>query len=281
MVSVDDIRRAKTLISIGDREQGSCLSSKLINLQTEIHISLAQRQKEETYQKVYQKLTAIIFGLWNICTLLERIEWTRQYALGNPDFIHTWRNFVSVDIRQFHVEIISLIDYTAEILRITAKSPPCLGSGRYYSDLYEWVAKNGPEKSKRVKKLGQGAADLVELNSWPKDLGVIRNVIVHGGSYALVFGEPRNGTLFQVYDIGRFPGRLGENTFLVNQHVADFELYSAFWLTRLFLFLEDFAAVVGESLKLTLPTTSWLISGGLDVVQLWMDKLADKLSGRI
>lgn len=275
MITIAEIGRARTLIS--SDEHGTYLSGDFLEVQTSIH--LLGEKIEQKHRDIYQNLSQITFDIWNIGTVLARIEWTRKYALEHPDFVEAWRPFVSVDIEHFHVEYRSIFDYVASTLLIVAEKPKSIPQGSYRK-LYEWLSKStDTEQRKRAEQLGRFAAQLVTSTSWFLDFRSIRDSLVHRGSYTLVFGGPEDGTLFQVFNPDHIAARVKEQVFFVNPNVADFELYSAYWLTRLLLFLEGFATVIVQTSGLSLTQrSSRLYSGGLDTVCSWMDRLVEKLS---
>lgn len=275
MITGNDIKRAQSLICTDADGQGTYLFGSLVNIQTNIHLLAVKSQIEQKHSFIYHNLSHITQDFWNIGILIARIEWTRQYAVEHPDFLDAWRAFVSVDIGQFHVEYRSIFDYAASTLRLTAKSPNSVP--QKYGKLYEWT-KKGLENN-RIGQLGRSAANLILSSSWFMDFRDIRDAMVHRGANTFVFGVPEDGTLFQIFDPDYSSKRVQGNIFLVNENVADFELYSAFWLTHLLLFLEDFATIISESLGLELFPGSKLYSRGLNVTRHWMDKLAEKISG--
>lgn len=276
MITASDVNRVQALISTDRRS--SYLLGNLIDVVTELQRLIAeQTAPDQTRLRLYRNLFAIASDIWNIGILIQRIEWTRQYATQHSDFSHTWRDFASLDILQFHVEFRSIFDYVAKIFRLTARTPKSLPPDNYRK-LYSWLVDSKDlDKTKRVNQLGQRASDLVSATSCFLEFGDIRDSIIHTGSFTLVAGEPTDGIIFQIYNPSKTTGTIQNQVFLFNQNVADFSLYGAFWLTHLFLFLEDFAAILAECLALTLSHNSRLYSPGLDPAHLWMDKLANRL----
>lgn len=242
-MNIADIRKAQALISRDKR--GAYLSGDFVEVQTAFLWS--DEKTGINYQRIIQNLQRITTDLWNIGTLLTRIEWMRQYAVAHPEFVEMWRSFVSVDIEHFHIEYRSIFDYAASTLHVIVKNPKSIPQ-KSYRELYEWLLtkpKNEEERQKRAEQLGHPIADLITPTSWFMNFRDIRDSLVHRGSHPFVFGEPEDGTWFQIYGPSYFEAKVKGQVFMVNPNVADFELYSAYWLTHLLLFL-------GSSAKLTL-----------------------------
>ena len=98
-------------------------------------------------------------------------------------------------------------------------------------------------KDKYKENLGALYPILDKDFTWFYDLRVVRNKIIHQGSEPLVFCDPEDGILFQVY------GEQGKNLieipeFMFNSNIVRFELYIAYYFAELLLFLDNLSTVV-------------------------------------
>jgi hypothetical protein len=127
----------------------------------------------------------------NIGAIILRLDWYK--TLWNQEgFADLWRWFASCDIDLFHVEIRSIFDYLASIIKLVSDSPGQV-SDKSFRKLRNWVT-----KGKSELKVGNDLAQLLLHCDWFDGLREVRDTLVHRGGFTLVFPE-KSRILFQVY----------------------------------------------------------------------------------
>ena len=97
-----------------------------------ISLGHALQQKEMVQAggaQVSAGLQNIVWDLWNIGTLIERLEWTDKLAIAGTLDKGLWNRYCSLDIEHFHVEARSLLDYAASRIAAAISIARFAGSG--------------------------------------------------------------------------------------------------------------------------------------------------------
>ena len=207
-------------------EKGSYWSGQFVDMHAKLHLA---RFKDGALESTYQGMLNVNQDMWNACTLIYRLEWLRNLAIKDESAAPLWREFASVDIEHFHVELRSILDYVANILGNLARKPKQVRSGSF-RELYQWLDKNPGNRA----SLGEEATELVSSASWYYELRDIRDAILHHGASTLVFGSPTDGVLFQVHS--GFQGRINIDTLMWNENVVDFQLYAGLYFADAVLY---------------------------------------------
>ncbi len=203
--------------------------------------------------------------------VLFKLEWIRSHAQNNDSFKPLWFQFATADIDYFHVEFRSIFDYVAQIIRDTGNKPGQIPDS--FRELQQWLNKNPGNRA----RVGEELAEVVESVDWFPDIQNLRDSMIHKGAFTLVFLDPEEGILFQ--SLGNSLKPLIRNEIVMhNKNVVDFQLYSAFYLCRLFLFLEELAKAIRSKLsikKINQQAKSY--SPGFKLVISWLDRLTQKI----
>lgn len=180
---------------------------------------------------------AITEDLWNISTLVERLEWSRQQCTENEHLKSRWFYYAKVDIEHFHTEVRSILDYAAELIAVVSNAGQLPTSFRRLLE----------RKAKYEAKIAPDILALLGEVEWFWDVRTIRDNLVHHGALAIVFGDPETGILFQVFEPG-FKRLVNKPSLLYNANVVHFERYAALYFSWLITFLDSLAAtfVPGE-----------------------------------
>ena len=183
--------------------------------------------------------------LWNIETVLLRLDWQRSlFDKGqlNQEF---WMDFAKADIDVYHIEVRSIFDYLAKSFNLVSNKPGQVSCESFHK-LRNWVV-NSEKKEKNAETLGLDLAEVVRTCDWFDGLAGVRNSVVHEGAYTLVFPE-KGRILFQVSkgyaDLIHFP------LLMFNDNVVDFELYAGLHTGYLISFLEEAATRISTRLAL-------------------------------
>jgi hypothetical protein len=207
------------------------------------HAVSAGQVASSSTARIVQALNHITWDLWNIGTLIARLDWTDEAAQKGEVEIEVWRQFCSLDIEHFHLELRSVLDYAAMCIAACATRSGTVPQDSM-NDLLKWLKKNPSNR----KRLGEDLAALLEdVPSFP-DIKEIRDEIVHRGGHTLVFERPGAGILYQVYNC-YFLAVIKPVGGSAEGNVVDFRRYGSLLLAELLLFLEK----LGDTLHARVP----------------------------
>lgn len=269
----------RTLSCILQDKDGSYRQGAFPDLSGDLHFRIAfdeakhGTQQDGRRKPVMRYLRFIAQDLWNMETLLDRLNWQRELWIKNELTDGRWRIFTTADIDLFHVEFRSLFDYVARLVRVIADKPGSVPDDASFEKLSNWVAKS----DSNVARIGEDIAEMIGKADWFKGLREVRNEVVHQGADTLVFyDKPR--ILFQVHD-SRMTRLIDIPEVAYNSNVVDFELYAAVFYSYLIAFLEDMAEVVYRRLGLDRRIgATRQYNRGIEVAKTWMEKVVHQLS---
>lgn len=202
--------------------------------------------------------------LWNIGAIIKRLDWQNNVMRKNDPDNSLWRSFAPCDIDLFHVEIRSLFDYLAQIIGLISDSPGQVPES--FHKLRNWIVKGDNRQ-----RLGDDLAQLALSCDWFDDMREVRNTIVHGGGFTMVFPE-QNRILFQIYKGIRTSIKTPE--IMYNENVVDFELYAGLYIGYLIAYLEKVVATIETRLNInTLTDRTKGYCPGVSVMQDWINKV--------
>lgn len=239
---------------------------EFISLSSDINLT---RGMNKIFAKTYDLIKKIFQDIGNIGIILKRLEWMRQKTSEDEYLYQNWQSFASVDIEHFFVELRSIMDYIAEIIVCSAKKHGQLP--KTFEKLRNWVEKS-PENKKR---LGEEISDVIESARWFPSIRLIRDALVHEGGFALVFLEPKEGILFQVYK--DFRNIIDYKMMMYNDNIAYFDRFAAIYFSHLLLFLERFAKAIRSILE-PKHIDYRASSGCSETIIEWMDSLIKQSS---
>jgi hypothetical protein len=104
---------------------GECyVRGSFVNYSTDLAIAINQEVVGSTSApQIAQAFHDIIWDLWNVVSLIARLEWTDELAQKGELSVELWRQFCSLDIEHFHVELRSILDYAAVCIVASAEKP--------------------------------------------------------------------------------------------------------------------------------------------------------------
>ena len=200
---------------------------------------LGQRDIAELLKATF----AIGSRIGDLLTRLHLIEWMRlQFAeMDHPESVVGWMRFASLAIKDFHVDVASLLDAVAlVVIRASCVAVEDSTSGWEPG----WPALIG---ERYAAKLPQNVRDLaVGLDdAWAAHVRDIRNIITHRRHERVVYHGAAVGAYFQVYEGGRVPQILDPRLLDPQAHnVVNFALYSAFVVGEVLVFFEDLGSAL-------------------------------------
>lgn len=197
------------------------------------HLLTDNETRKENHE-IYSSISYIVRDLWNLNIILKRIFW--EYELWMQEEIDDveWMQYASCDIDLFHIEIRSIFDYVARIIKYASSTPDQLPER--FTKLINWV-----NKPINDSKLEPDLKSLVTSPFWFKDFKNIRDSIVHRGGFTIVF-LVRDKILFQVNQ--GFRQHISFPELMHNKNVVDFKLYAGLYIGYLYDYLEDVAEVI-------------------------------------
>ena len=211
----------------------------------------------------------ITHDLWNISTLLVRLEWMRGLAVRGQLSTDGWRTFSSLDIENLFVQVRSSMDHAAELIQVH------LPKGGQLPDSFNKLRSS---IDKYRSRLPDELQQLIESARWFEQMRGIRDALVHQGGMSLVFGEPAESLHFQVYGKG-MNGYAFHPALMFNENVVHFERYAALLVANLLAFLDRLGGILRSinpaSMKMG-PVRSY--SPGFSLLRAWMVQTRQSLT---
>jgi hypothetical protein len=209
-------------------------------------------------KEVRKNLRYIDQDLWDIETLVERIEWSRTLWVDDQLDVGRWARFTALDIDSFHVTIRSLFDYAAYLLCLISDKPgqmplprdacSALTGQASFQELRTWAAM--PSSGKRASARFIAAIRDCE---WFETVREVRNTIIHYGGGSFVIHE-KPTVAFQATRGGDHSYILSIPEVMHNEHVVGFNLYAGLIYANLLDFLEEVGALIFDWLSVPLET---------------------------
>lgn len=256
------------------------LHQDIFNLRVDIRSYLRKLKAVPlSLQAIEKGVVSIESDFFNVLLLIRRLEWLRTTAQPRETVQELWHYMVGLDVELFHVTMRALMDYAASaVAGATADSYGKIPNTSFYT-LYDWTNKN---KNNR-QKLGKKLTSLVSSATWLLELRNIRDAIVHRGGRAMGFGKPEDGILFQVYKQvyeqknhpkqEQEPYMIDKAPLMNSKKVVGFQLYSAFYLVELLVFLKRLVDCIRTRFVGLKQTHSEVLDPGVDVFHTWLTRL--------
>src|SRR5262249_46711722 len=110
------LRQVKTFF---DEDEHSCLylHGPFVDYSTTLYALRARDRLRGAIKEVHSYLESIVQDIWNIGSLIERLEWMVQLTAAGQLTEDSWRMFAALDIEHFHIEVRSILDYAALSIR--------------------------------------------------------------------------------------------------------------------------------------------------------------------
>jgi len=213
----------------------------------------------ERYQALSGSFSYSSKRLTDILIRLQEISWKRSslaYEIEPDTFappidpkVFNYSNYLGLSIKDFHVDIISFMDSLAPVI---IQSEMDLKS-KDKKNLPGWsdIEKN-TNRSYRTKLSTDLCSAIDSCDRWLPLVKKIRHVLTHRKHENIVFIPPKEGLLFQIYDHEMQASIIiPEVLYVSGKNVVDFELYSAFILSELFVLISDLGFLLADKLGLS------------------------------
>lgn len=222
-------------------------------------------------KRAKRHLLGALRQLGNIITTGDRLDWMREQCGKDKLLASKWMFYAGMDIEYWHVQTRALLDHLAKVIsRLAERSDQVPDS---FTRLYMRV--HHPESAVRAaefaEKLGLDWLDLIRGGTWYAPLREAREALVHRGGYALVFGWPEDGILFQVHEGFVRKINVAAEPLMFNPNVVHFDRYAAVMLSNILLLLEDFATVTYGRLSTEPHFNGTYLHFGLATLMRWID----------
>lgn len=212
-------------------------------------------------------LQAILNDLMQIRTLIERLAFESNIEWNEND-PYQWNRYFTLDIESFHVYIRSIMDYSAIAIQRSC-SINRANEVRSFRKLRERINRHRELFPKEV-------AELIELADWFDEIRGVRDFIVHRGAETIVFGNPKDGLLFQTHGAG-FKNLIDKKFLLFNENVVYFDRYAAYYYSEMYSFLDlvfrEFMRNMEPIKNVTFPSKSF--HPGISILKGWIVNLRD------
>jgi hypothetical protein len=262
---VDTVAFALSLFRQSSVREGPCLCGVAQDIRhqlayTEPVVFEHAQQAARLYQYIAQ-------DVWNISTILDRLEWMKNRSAEDKELEARWWNYAAVDIQSFHVELRSVLDYVADLIRIFAPEPGQVSDSGSFRKLLKWIGENPNRLQREVAEL------TLEQREWFGEVRAVRDTLLHQGGQTIVFGSALDGILFQAINV-RFKALVDKPFLMYNENVVHFDRYAALYTARLLAYLEDLSQVyVGKHETKLAATGVENHASGYSVMVDWMQNL--------
>lgn len=256
-MSKEDIKSDLTQIKnfFNSDGHGCFFSSIFLDLSLQLKIN-AVTNKQENEITICNNLNYILADLNNLLTLIHRLEWQHNLYCSGSLESGLWGSYAPLDIDHFHIQIQSILDYTAVIIKELDYPFPkaALGDRPSFGKLRGWVGKNSDRSYPDCEKL----LSLIKSCSWFPNYNDVRNKTTHSGADTLAFYETKtiifqnhSGMKSNIFDENlMFRETKPDGNIVINQNVVNFKHYAPLAIARIFLVLEEFAEIIRADLNI-------------------------------
>ena len=192
------------------------------------------------FSYVSQRLTEVFARLRFVAWLRDKQEYeinSDTSALASDPNDQMWRLSMGFAVKDFHGDVASLMDAIAPV--IIQSHGNLRRTNRNF--LPGWRDIQSGSTSVYRRNLAEDLKDVIDgTESWWTTIKAIRNLLLHRDHQRIIFGDYRDGILFQIYDSSQSPQIILPDVLHKPGHfVVDFDLYSAFVVASLVTLLND------------------------------------------
>lgn len=232
-------RLISALSTIEKDEEGRYISpSMFVKVHSHIFMNLHFGEK---FPPIKSFMDYIFMDIHDVETIANRLAWEKGLWNNEQLDFGKWMSYSACDIDLFHIEMRSIFDYTAKIIRRISDTPTQVPDSGF-NDLKTWLGKDGAKKT-----LGEDLADLVLSADWFDNLRTVRDESVHRGGMTMVFPDKKE-ILFQVSK--GFHNLVSIPEVMYNENVVRFEPYAGMHFGYLISLLEDLSVIIEKLLPI-------------------------------
>ena len=162
----------------------------------------------------------------------------------------SWRMFLGLAIKDFHLDVSSLMDSLAPV--IIQVNGQLKSADKVRLPGWEAITSGSRTRRNYRKQLSTDIANIVDkTESWWSGIKEVRDLVAHRKHDRIVFGDPEDGLLFQIYDQVTGPKIfIPQVLFQTGLHVVDFDLYFAFVITEVITLLDDLGVAIAPVMQI-------------------------------
>lgn len=230
------------------------IKANFVDLMSYLHIEICKGNKLKEYIEIRYFFGVVIHYLWNIDTILSRLDWQHSLFIDDKLDDFTYMSYSECDIMNFLTNTRSIFDYIAEILVLTYKKKR-KGNKEYTQNFNWWY----DDLSKNTKQNDDFKSIFVEKAFWYKPLSTYRDLVVHCGGKITVFLDKDENIAFQIHKNNIY-NTLFIKEFMINNYVLDFKRFSGLTFAYMLVYLDDVAVDVARQLCLDMQNIGSIIS---------------------
>jgi hypothetical protein len=266
------------------------LGNMAASIQSVPGLNKAIAEKMEKAKSLSGSISYVSRRFTELIMRLQEIEWKNETLTYDPTRIgfnviedptaKHWCMFMALAIKDFHVDIGSLMDALAPVVIQTAGEL----KSKDRTKLPGWAdIQCGTQRSYR----GTLPANLIgvvdDADDWWTVVKKVRNLLTHQDHEKIISGHPSDGILFQVYDREMTAKIvLPALTYQAQGRVVDFGLYSALVLSELVILLDDLGRIVGPMVGIDADRAATMCLREIPVaVYRSVERLAALLAGMV
>lgn len=212
--------------------------------------------------KFHEQISFISADLWNLVTLSLRLDWQRKLYIKKQIHAFVFFQFVECDVNQFHVNLRSIFDYTANIIKIISKPDQV-------PDSFEKI-KNRIDKLEEAGVIEGPLASIIREQEWFDNIREVRNLDVHKGGKPLVsVDEDSSRLIFQMFT-PRYRKKVDILEIRYNEDTVFLDSYIGICFGYLIDYLEKLAEFILKKYDLKTNGNVFLDVHGLEVLHQWI-----------
>ena len=184
---------------------------------------------------------------------LNLINWINKSCKRKTAPIYgDWYTYTGLAIKDFHIDISSFMDSLAPIIIQSVIGLKEDDQKKFpgFPDILK-----GTKRSFRKNFPPELMTIIDSTNRWWPKIKTIRDILAHREHQKIIYSKPSDGIVFQVYGPG-FSPKIIDKVFLCKQghNIVNFDLYSAFIIVEILVFMEELARFLCKKLNLSLDT---------------------------
>jgi hypothetical protein len=273
ILDYERIKKAKALFSKTSNDSEYRLITSFESLGNEIWFRSYQSSHLESKRLLIQIFKNYSLRFSELFFRLEQINWLQdEFKKRESKGVRSWHIFAALAIKDFLFYLSSLMDSLAPVIieatgGIKPKDRERLSG---FPDIQPRTS-----RSYRNKIPDEIIKIIDSTERWWPSIKEIRDTLTHREYQDIIFGNPTDGILFQIYVSG-FKPKIIDKSFLWSsgKNVVDFRSYSAFVVAEILLFMEEIGSALATHLKISESTlTSSFRIGEYQYLLDSMDKL--------
>ncbi len=284
MLNLSRLQRARSLFILSPSEGHDVLIETFSSLSAELATRASIISPFDAKGSALQHIKALAgatryvdLRLMELFARLQQIEWLER-NLSNlaDDQRYRRRMYLALAIKDFHVDVASLMDSLAPVvIQVQGSLKP-----EDVKRLPGWADIQKSTKRSYRDTIPPDLLDTVDSTErWWPSIKEVRDLLTHRDHLQIVFGEPTDGMLFQVY-AGTLTPTILEPRLLYQpgKNVVDFRLYSAFILGELLTLLDDLGRQIAAHANIGLQgMATTMLMGDFKAITQAMKRLSESL----